>query len=102
MSNPARPGERNIHAVPGDATGRRSRVFQPGSRNGARYDLNRGAWQRFVDLRELCPSCGSEMKVVAFIIDHAVVDKILTNLKRRAEYKRERGPPGRSKLAAVL
>ncbi|MDX2438075.1 MAG: transposase [Acidobacteriota bacterium] len=50
----------------------------------------------------VCPSCGGEMKVVAFIIDHAVVDKILTNLKRRAEYKRERGPPGRSKLAAVL
>jgi hypothetical protein len=22
----------------------------------------------------VCPSCGSEMKVVAFIIDHAVVD----------------------------
>jgi hypothetical protein len=22
----------------------------------------------------VCPSCGSEMKVIAFIIDHAVVD----------------------------
>ena len=50
----------------------------------------------------VCPLCGSEMKLIAFIIDHAVVDKILTNLKRRAEDKRERGPPGRSELAAVL
>ena len=49
----------------------------------------------------VCPSCGSEMKVVAFIIDHAVVDKILRHLKRRGEGQRERGPPERSKLAAV-
>jgi len=49
----------------------------------------------------VCPSCGSEMKVVAFIIDHAVVDKILRHLKRRAEGQRERGPPERSELAAV-
>jgi uncharacterized protein (DUF983 family) len=26
--------------------------------------------------RELCPSCGSEMKVIAFIIEHDVVDAI--------------------------
>ena len=49
----------------------------------------------------LCPSCGSEMKVIAFIIDHAVVDKILRHLKRRAEKGKQRGPPGRSELAAV-
>jgi hypothetical protein len=49
----------------------------------------------------VCPSCGSEMKVVAFIIDHAVVDKILRHLKRRGEGQRERGPPERSELAAV-
>ena len=48
----------------------------------------------------VCPSCGSEMKVIAFIIDHAVVDKILRQLKR-TEGERERGPPGRSELAAV-
>ena len=41
----------------------------------------------------VCPSCGSEMKVIAFIIDHAMVDQILTHLKRRAEVERERGPP---------
>ena len=49
----------------------------------------------------VCPSCGSEMKVVAIIIDHAVVDKILRHLKRRDEEERERGPPRRSELAAV-
>jgi hypothetical protein len=41
----------------------------------------------------VCPSCGGEMKVIAFIIDHAVVDKILRHLKRRAEDERERAPP---------
>jgi len=41
------------------------------------------------------------MKVIAFIIDHQVVDKILRHLKRRGEGERERGPPGRSELAAV-
>jgi hypothetical protein len=49
----------------------------------------------------VCPSCGSEMKVIAFILDHAVVDKILRHLKRRAEKGRQRGPPRRSELAAV-
>jgi hypothetical protein len=50
----------------------------------------------------VCPSCGAEMKVIAFIIDHAVVDKILRHLKRRGEGQRERGPPGRPGLAAAL
>ena len=49
----------------------------------------------------VCPSCGSEMKVVAFIIDHVVVDKILRHLTRREEEGRGRGPPGRSEFAAV-
>jgi len=49
----------------------------------------------------VCPKCGSEMKVVAFIIDHAVVDKILRHLKR-TEGERGRGPPRHTPLAAVL
>jgi hypothetical protein len=48
----------------------------------------------------VCPSCGGEMKVVAFITGHEVVDKILRHLKRRGEIERERGPPG-TELAAV-
>jgi hypothetical protein len=50
----------------------------------------------------VCPECGSEMKIIAFIIDHSVVDKILRHLKRREEEGRGRGPPGRSELQAVL
>jgi hypothetical protein len=49
----------------------------------------------------VCPSCGGEMKVIAFIIEHEVVDRILRHLKRHGEGERERGPPGRSELAAV-
>jgi hypothetical protein len=48
----------------------------------------------------VCPSCGSEMKVIAFIIDHAVVDRILRHLKR-TEGERGRGPPRHTGLAAV-
>jgi hypothetical protein len=40
----------------------------------------------------VCPSCGGEMRVVAFIIDEEVVDKILRHLARN-EPERERGPP---------
>ena len=40
----------------------------------------------------VCPSCGGEMKVIAFIIEHEVVDAILRHLKRKEE-RRERAPP---------
>ena len=40
----------------------------------------------------VCPSCGSEMKVIAFIIDRGVVDKILRHLER-VKAGRARGPP---------
>jgi hypothetical protein len=40
-----------------------------------------------------CPSCGGEMKVVAVITEHEVVDRILHHLKRKEEGK-ERAPPG--------
>jgi hypothetical protein len=49
----------------------------------------------------VCPSCGSEMKVIAFITEHAVVDKILRHLKRRDGEGRGRGPPGHEGLKAV-
>jgi len=48
----------------------------------------------------VCPSCGGEMKVVAFITEHEVVDKILRHLKGRGETERVRGPPG-TELAAI-
>jgi predicted metal-dependent peptidase len=39
------------------------------------------------------------MKVVAFITEHEVVDKILRHLRRKEA--RERGPPAHEGLAAV-
>ncbi len=49
----------------------------------------------------LCPSCGGAMKVIAFITEHDVIDKILRHLKRRDEEGRGRGPPGHEELEAV-
>jgi hypothetical protein len=40
----------------------------------------------------VCPTCGSEMKVIAFITEHDVVDAILRHLKRK-EAREARGPP---------
>jgi hypothetical protein len=40
----------------------------------------------------VCPSCGSEMKVIAFITEHDVVDAILRHLERK-ETREARGPP---------
>ena len=40
----------------------------------------------------VCPSCGGEMKVIAFITERDVVDAILRHLKRKEE-RRERAPP---------
>lgn len=48
-----------------------------------------------------CPSCGSEMKVIAFITEHEVVDKILRHITRQDEEGRGRGPPGHEELEAV-
>lgn len=48
----------------------------------------------------ICPSCGGEMRVVAFITEHEVVDKILRHLERREE-GRGRGPPGSGRAQAA-
>ena len=40
----------------------------------------------------VCSSCGGEMKVIAFITEHDVVDAILRHLERKEE-RRERAPP---------
>ncbi|MEJ2024325.1 MAG: transposase [Deltaproteobacteria bacterium] len=48
----------------------------------------------------VCPSCGGEMKVIAFITRHAVVDKILRHLERREE-GRGRGPPESGRVQAA-
>jgi hypothetical protein len=48
----------------------------------------------------LCPSCGSEMKVIAFVTEHDVVDAILRYLAK-AEARSPRGPPGAATLPAI-
>ena len=48
----------------------------------------------------LCPKCGGEMRIIAFIIDHDVVDAILRHLAK-AEAKSPRGPPGTAALSAA-
>jgi len=39
----------------------------------------------------ICPQCGAEMKLLAFIEDHVVIDKIIDHLKLR--FQAERPPP---------
>ncbi len=36
----------------------------------------------------LCPHCGAETKVIAFIKDHKVIDNIIDHLKLRFQAKR--------------
>ena len=48
----------------------------------------------------MCPSCGGEMRIIAFIIDHDVVDAILRHLAK-AGAKSPRGPPGARPLSAA-
>jgi len=39
----------------------------------------------------LCPQCGGEMKVISFIEDHKVIDRIISHLK--LAFHAERPPP---------
>jgi hypothetical protein len=48
----------------------------------------------------MCPSCGSEMKVIAFITEHDVIDAILKHLAK-TKARSPRGPPGAATLPAT-
>jgi len=48
----------------------------------------------------VCPRCGGDMQVVAFILDHDVVDAILRHLERTGRHP-GRGPPHGQALPAV-
>jgi len=48
----------------------------------------------------LCPKCGGEMRIIAFITDHDVVDAILRHLAK-AMARSPRGPPSVAALSAV-
>ncbi len=49
----------------------------------------------------VCPRCQAEMRIIAFIVDHDVVDKILRHLEHKGRAGRERGPPDAVDLEAV-
>ncbi len=40
----------------------------------------------------LCPQCGAEMKVIAFIEDHKVIDNIIDHLKLKFQAERPPSP----------
>ena len=42
----------------------------------------------------LAPTCGGSMKIIAFLTDYAVVDRIIDHLK--LTFVAEKPPPGRS------
>jgi hypothetical protein len=48
----------------------------------------------------VCPTCDSEMKVIAIITEHDVVDAILRHLAK-VEARSPRGPPGAATLPAT-
>ena len=48
----------------------------------------------------LCSKCGGEMRIIAFITDHDVVDAILRHLAK-AEAQSPRGPPSAAALSAA-
>ena len=48
----------------------------------------------------LCPHCGAEMKVIAFIEDHVVVDRIINHLK--LTFAAEHPPPPQAAQQQLL
>ena len=80
------PGEAAI-AVPSRAAREETRVARALRRSWAQQI------KRIYEVDPLvCPSCGSEMKVIAFITEHDVIDAILRHLGRK-ETRAARAPP---------
>jgi len=48
----------------------------------------------------ICPQCGGRMKVIAFLTDYAVVDRIISHLK--LTFVAERPPPAHLAYQEVL
>jgi hypothetical protein len=48
----------------------------------------------------VCPQCGGTMKIIAFLTDYAVVDRIIDHLK--LTFVAERPPPGQLAYQEVL
>ena len=75
-----------------------NRLFRAGSLRFRNARALRRSWaqliKRIYEVDPLvCPTCGSEMKVIAFITEHDVVDAILRHLAK-TKARSPRGPPG--------
>ena len=69
----------------------------PGLRASAHYLWAMLLARLFVALPLVCPRCGAEMRIVAFITETAPIERILTHIGEPAEPPRispARGPPG--------
>jgi hypothetical protein len=97
-SNASRGKRRKMAAENGDAetvgAGPGSRAARTESSNAR---ARRRSWaqliKRIYEVDPLvCPTCGSEMKVIAFISEHDVIDAILRHLERKGAQE-ARGPP---------
>jgi hypothetical protein len=99
VSNVSRCKRRKAEAEGGEVEGVGSDPDSSAARAEARdaRALRRGWAQLIKRIYEVdplvCPTCGSEMKVIAFITEHDVVDAILRHLAK-AEARSPRGPPG--------
>jgi hypothetical protein len=97
-SNVSRGERRKAEAENGEVGGIGSGPASRAARVEARNDRAlRRSWaqliKRIYEVDPLvCPACGAEMKVIAFITEHDVIDAILRNLDRR-EGRGARAPP---------
>ena len=105
-SNVSRGKRRKAEAengeVVGDGAGPASRAARVEARDARAL---RRSWaqliKRIYEVDPLvCPSCGSEMKVIAFITEHDVVDAILRHLAK-TKARSPRGPPGAATFPAI-
>ena len=104
-SNASRGRRRRLEAKGASAKLASAAGGSEGWESCAEVEVVRRRWRELIKrIHEVdplvCPRCHAEMRIVAFIIDHAVVDKILRHLRGK-EAERERGPPECSGLEAA-
>jgi len=59
-------------------------------------------WRTRIEVDPLiCSECGSEMRILAFVLEPVAIRKILAHLARQARLA-PRGPPGAGRARAVL